>query len=250
MAILKNAINALDPAPDRKKELTLLLSLLSELCEQKVTEFTNAIEEDIRTAGTAENRSIPVSEILAKHTEYRAYVSADAGKIATEVGGAIKKFVAGGSDEIIDGIASLLTTGLEAIIGAGKGIQQEMSSYYIVVQGLAIARYDVKIWSRYIEASGITSQIEHALAVAAYKSSVDVTKVSLNTFLLAYERQLQEMQFTPQQQIEYIDYAEKLYDRLTGAKMQAGDGGAPALVYAGTAKDFRAPGELSGSLWD
>jgi hypothetical protein len=35
MSFLKNAIEALDPAPDKQKELTLLLNLLFELAEQK-----------------------------------------------------------------------------------------------------------------------------------------------------------------------------------------------------------------------
>jgi hypothetical protein len=250
MAVLKNAIKSLDPAPDKKTELTLLLNLLSELCEQKVTEFTMKIDHDLRTAGSEENRSIPITEILAKHTEYRAYVASDAGKIATEVSSAVKKFISGGSHDIVDGVASLVTTGIEAIIGAGQGTQQEMSSYYIVVQGLAIARYDIRAWSRRIEAVGITKQIENSMAIVAYKSSVDVNNVSLNTFLIAYETQLQAMQFTPTQQIEYLEYAEKLYFRLRGDQPKlklshaAGDA-APSGVSR-----FRLPATLSGTLWD
>ncbi|MBK9107347.1 MAG: hypothetical protein IPM92_02930 [Saprospiraceae bacterium] len=83
MAILKNAINALDPAPDRKKDITLLLSLLSELCEQKVKDFSSSIENELRIAGTGENKTIPVTEILARHKEYRAYIKSDAGKVAS-----------------------------------------------------------------------------------------------------------------------------------------------------------------------
>jgi hypothetical protein len=249
MAVLKNAIKALDPAPDEKKEITLLLSLLSELCEQKVTEFSMEIDHDLRTAGSEENRSVPITEIIAKHKEYRAYVSNDAGKIATDVANAVKKFVAGGSDNIIDGIASLVTTGIEAILGAGQGTQQQMSSYYIVAQGLAFARYDVRVWTRRIEAVGITKQIENAMAIVAYKSSVDIQRVTLNTFLMAYERQLQVMEFTPKQQMEYLDYAEKLYFRLRDAGVRPANtsvglrGDAPAIG------NFRMPGELAGSLW-
>jgi len=69
MAVLKKAIEALDPAPDKKKDITLLLSLLSELCEQRVDRFVKSIEEDLRTAGNAENRTVPVTEILARPKE-------------------------------------------------------------------------------------------------------------------------------------------------------------------------------------
>lgn len=251
MSILKDAINALDPAPDKKKEITLLLSLLSEACEQKVKEFSTNIEEELRTAGNGENRTVPVTEILARHKEYRAYIKSDAGKIATEVSGAIKKFVSGGADDIIDGIASLVTTGIEAIIGAGSGSQQEMSTYYIVVQDYGIARYDIRVWARQIEAAGITSQIETALATVAFKSSVDITKLSFNTFLIAYGSQLEAMNFPKDKQKEYINYAIEIYDKLRGAA--TGDKIGLDRSLDNTASqigNFRLPGKYFGSLWD
>lgn len=216
MAILKNAIEALDPTPDKKKQITLLLSLLSELCDQKVKEFSADIENELRTAGSVENKTIPVTEILAKHKEYRAYVSQDAGKIATEVTDGIKKFLVGSTESILDGIGSLVTTGLNAIIGAGSGEQQEFSSYFVVVQSFALLRFDIRVWSRKIEAEGITSDIEHAFAIAAYKSSVDVRKISLNTFLIAYQDQLAKIGVPESEWEKYLDTAEKVFDRLKG----------------------------------
>jgi hypothetical protein len=248
MAFLKSAINALDPQPDKKKEITLLLSLLSELCEQKVTEFATKIETELRTAGDGENRTVPVTEIVARHKEYRAYVKQDAGKIATEVAGAVKKFVSGGTSEIIDGVASLVTTGLEAIIGAGSGTQQEMSSYYIIVQDYGIVRYDVRAWSRQIEAQGITTQIETALAIVAFKSSVDVTKLSYNTFLIAYGAQLAAMEFPANKQKEYLQYAKQIYDELRnkdGATVGALPADAPREHRSVEFANFRCPGVLT-----
>lgn len=249
MAILKNAINALDPAPDKKSQITLLLALLSELCEQKVVQFTETIETELRTAGTIENKTIPVTEILAKHKEYRAYVKQDAGKIATEVSSAIKKFIAGSSGEIVDGISSLVTTGIEAIIGAGSGTQQEMSSYYIVVQGYGILRFDIRVWCRQIEATGITTQIETALAIVAYKSSVDVKKITLNTFLIAYQEQLSKIGIPEIKWDEYLNTAEQLFQKLRGDSSTAvtvlpGGGFTTNSIY------LRGPGELCGSLWN
>ena len=249
MSILKNAINSLDPAPDKKTELTLALALLSELCEQKVNEFTQAIETELRTAGTVENKTIPVTEILAKHKEYRAYIQDDAGKIATEVSSAIKKFIAGTTESIIDGIASLITTGLEAMIGAGSAGQQEMSSYYIVVQSFAILRFDVRVWSRQIEAVGITKKIETALAIVAYKSSVDVQKITLNTFLIAYQDQLAKIGVPEAQWNEYITTAEALFKKLRGESTPSAVP-LPEAGFTTPSVNFRAPGQLYGSLWE
>lgn len=258
MAILKNAINALDPSPDKTKELTLLLSLLSELCKAQVTNFTKSVQDSLRTAGTSpENKTIPVTEILATHEEYRAYVEADAGKIATEVADAVKQFVSGSATDIIDGVASLVTTGLTAIIGAGDATEQEMRSYYIVVEDFSMARYDICAWSRQIDAQGITNQIQNALAIVAFKSSVDVTKISLNTFLNAYALQLSQMKFPANQQKEYLDFAVSIYNKLRGDTSTAatanGTNGT-SLTQAINSKPFEVatfhtPGTFRGSLW-
>lgn len=216
MSILKDAIEKLDPAPDKKTQLTLALNLISELSENKANEFANEVNESYRTAGTNENRTAPITTVVATHSEYRAYVKSDAGKIAGEVSNAIKKFVAGGSDQIITGIADLVTMGLTTILGTGQATQQEMRSYYITVQARAMVRYDVLAWRRIVEAQGITNQIEACLAIYASKASVDVKALDLNTFLLAYEDQLTKMKFTEQQTLEYINYAEEVYKRLVG----------------------------------
>ena len=253
MAVLRDAIKALDPAPDKKKELTFALNLLSELCAQKVAAFRQAIEDELRTAGNSENRTIPVTEILARHSEYRAYIKDDAGKIAKDVSTAVKKFVQGGADKIIDGVASLVTTGLEAILGAGEGMQAELASYYIVVQDYAIARYDLRAWTRHIEAVGITSKIETAMAIVSFKSSVDVTKVSFNTFLLAYGEQLALMAFTPKEQEEYLNYAEKIYHKLRNANggVQQAPLSADQSEFLGPkSMRFRSPGQFHGTFWD
>lgn len=216
MAVLKSAINALDPTPDKKKQITLLLSLLSELCEQKVNQFSTEIEDELRTAGSGENKTVPITEILAKHTEYRAYVSQDSDKIATEVTDGIKKFLAGSTESVLDGISDLVTTGIKAIIGAGSGQQQEFLSYFIVVQSFALLRFDIRVWNRRIEAEGITNEIEHAFAISAYKSSVDVKQITLNTFLIAYQDQLAKIGIPESSWEEYLDTAEKVFERLRG----------------------------------
>lgn len=249
MAPLKAAINALDPAPDKKSELTLALNLLSELCQQKVDAYAAAIDSELRTAGSVENKTIPITEILASHKEYRAYVSSDAGKIATEVSAAIKNFITGGNDKIVDGVASLVTTGIEAIIGAGSGSQQELSSYYIIVQGFSLIRFDVRVWSRTIEATGITKQIENAMAIAAFKSSVDIRKISLNTFLNAYVDQLGKIGLTESDWKTYLTTAEDLYDKLagrdnTGAPVVTTGAAVLPVHQASLGPQFRAPGQL------
>lgn len=250
MSVLKAAINALDPAPDKRTELTLALNLLYELAQERSDRFAQEIRDDLRTAGTGDNRSIPITEILSWYSQTFAYVKSDAEKLVTNVTDAIRGFVSGGSDAIITGIGKLVTTGLEAIIGAGSGVQAEMKSYYIVVQSYGIARYDICAWSRQVEASGITTSIESALAFTAAQSSVDVQKISFNTFLIAYGDQLTKIGFTEQQITEYIDYAEVVFNRLRslGAAEAAGAQGmfhgVGPLVSTATPTPFLPPAEL------
>ncbi len=60
-----------------------------------------------------------------------------------------------------------------------------------MVDGLALVRIDVKSWIRKVTVVGITQKIESVLAFTAVKSSVDVDKISFNTFMEAYKYQLQ-----------------------------------------------------------
>lgn len=214
MSFLKTAIEALDPAPNKKTELTLALTVLFELAEQKAELFKRDLELSLRTAGTPDNQTIPVTQILAWHSETRAYVKADAGKVATVVVDAIKKFVGGGSGEIIGGIGDLATAALEGILGAGSGTQAEMHSYYIVVEGLSIVRVDLSAWSRRVEATGITTQIENALAFQAAKSSVDVDAITFNTFLQAYKAQLDKLALPPEKLKEFIIQSKEIFELL------------------------------------
>ena len=56
-----------------------------------------------------------------------------------------------------------------------------------MVDGLALVRIDVKSWIRKVTVVGITQKIESVLAFTAVKSSVDVDKISFNTFMEAYK---------------------------------------------------------------
>lgn len=214
MVFLKNAIKAVDPTPDKKKELTLSVNLLFELAEQKKAIQYEVLMQLLRTAGTDENPSIPITNTLASHSETRAYVSSNAGNLVETVTGAVTKFIGGGADNIVNGIGELITGGLEAILGAGSGTQSEMHSYYIIVEGFSIVRFDIVAWQRRIEATGITREIENAMTFTAIKSSVDVDRITFNTFLQAYKKQLEKLQFGDAELKKFIIEAKEIFELL------------------------------------
>ncbi|WP_335965134.1 hypothetical protein [Galbibacter sp. PAP.153] len=239
MSFLRDAIQSLDPTPDKKKELTLAVNLLFELAEQKNALQKETLKQLLRTAGTPENPTIPITNTLAFHGETRAYVSENAGTLVDTVTGAIKKFIGGEADGIVDGIGELVTGGLEAILGAGEGSQSEMHSYYIIVDGLSITRLDIMAWQRKIEATGITSAIENAMTFTAVKSSVDVDKITFNTFLQAYKEQLEKMDFSDKELIEFIKRSKEIFELLKDENSKS-----KKLVSAG-ATELMNPGTIS-----
>ena len=246
VAFLKNAIEALDPAPDKKGELTLALNLLFELAEQKSVLFKRDLEQDLRTAGTPDNPTIPVTAVLGWHNETRAYVKDDAGKLAGVVTDSVKKFISGGTGEIVDGIGELATGALEAILGAGSGTQTEMHSYFIVVEGLSIVRVDIAGWSRRIEATGITTKIESALAFQAVKSSINVDAITFNTFLQAYKAQLEKLTLPPAELKAFILEAKEVFELLrdpSGSAVEGAISGDVGLRRVADGREFRPPGE-------
>lgn len=244
MSILKTAIQALDPTPDKTKELSLALNLLFELAEQKKNLQEEWLKQQIRTAGTPENPSIPITNTLAWHSETRAYVKDNAGTLVNTVTDAIKKFIDGGAENIMNGVGELLTGGLNAILGSGTGTQAEMHSYFIVVEALSIVRFDITAWQRRIEATGITSKIENALTLTAVKSSVDVDKITFNTFLQAYKTQLAKMKFGEGELVEFIKKSKEVFELLQSNKSRVQQDRPSFSASSRGAPQLSAPGEI------
>lgn len=169
----------------------LNLNLLFELATSKCDHFKTQIADNIRTAGTIENPTIPITHIIADTSEMRAYCKDDSTKIVGEATNAIKSFVTGGSENVISGVGALIGAGINMLMGSGEGVQAEHSDYFIMVDGLALVCIDIKSWIRKVTVVGITQKIESVLAFTAVKSSVDVDKISFNTFMEAYKYQLQ-----------------------------------------------------------
>lgn len=56
-----------------------------------------------------------------------------------------------------------------------------MHTHYIIIEGFSIVRIALIAWQRHIDAEGIT-KIGNAITFSAVKFSVDVNKISFNTF--------------------------------------------------------------------
>jgi hypothetical protein len=207
MALLKAAMYALDPTPDEKNQLTLLLNLLFELSEQKAIMLAEQIENELKILNFRQIRKAPAIEILARHAEHRAYKKQDRDKIADEVFSGVKRFLSGGSKSILDGISNAVANAIKTMIGVDLMPRQEMIGYYLIVQQSRIVRFDIRAWSRQIEAKEITREIETSIVIVAYKSRVDTGRITLNNLLVAYMDQLSK---TGVPQSEWNTHLEKI----------------------------------------
>lgn len=215
MSKIKNAIKSVDTTLDNANEIKEILQLLYELSDEKATTFQNTISEDLRTAGTIENPTVPISYKLASLKEIRITTSETPSEFISEIGESLKSIITGTSDGVINGISSLINTGLKTILGAGEGEERLRKEYYIATEGLSIVRLDVMMWSRSITATSITKYAEDSIVCVVEKSSVDLSKVDFNSFLSAYNIQLLKSNLEEQNILEEIENAKKVYKELT-----------------------------------
>jgi len=210
MAKLKEVISS--PTKQLTEEVKETLNLLYELSEGKANNYEKQIKTDLRTAGTVENPTVPIVEILGAHQEIRVITKNSPDEdITKEVGEGLKKIISGGSDKIIDGIAGLIDTGLRTVLGAAKGEEAFEQSYYIATEGLSIIRLDLMYWSRHINAANVMEHAEKSLVCVVVKSSVDMSKLSFNAFLSAYQKQLSRCSFSIDELKEEIQNAKEIY---------------------------------------
>lgn len=215
MSVVKEVINSVDPAETNQTQTKELLQLIYELSEEKSITFANEIDAALRTAGTAENMTIPVVSILADQKEIRAVSSnTPSGDITDSIKKSLSGFIKGTTDGVIDGLVTLIDEGLQVVLGSSAGEERKDVRYYVCTDGLSIVRLDVIHWCRNIASTGITDKVEKSVVSIAKKSSVDLEKIDFNAFLSVYNEQLQKSGMSQQELIDAIQYAKKVYNIL------------------------------------
>jgi hypothetical protein len=217
MGSIRAAANQIVANDDKLAREKALLDALAALAEEKGRSMTQQIMADLRTAGTAENRTVPIEAIIAVAEEHHAYAMDRLNTtIAQNVSAALKGFCSGSSDQIIDGVTSLISTALGAFLGQGEASEDSLHDYYLLTEGMSIIRVDLRSWRRKISVDGIVQNLEAVSAFSAVKSTVDLSKIRLNTFLHMYEKQLAVVFDTGSMPfIEQIETAKQIYMKFT-----------------------------------
>lgn len=216
MSVIKNVIASVDQKDQKAAEIKETLNLLNNYATEKAKVFEDTIDTSLRTAGTEENKTMPVTVKLASHQEIRV-ITKDTpdDDITKNIGAVLKEVLSGGKDQVIDGLTGLINTAIEAILDTEEGDERQENSYYIATDGLAIVRLDLMYWCRHITASSITTYAEKSLVCTAVKSSVDLSKIDLNAFLVTYNAQLSKCNIPDAQLIEEIENVKRIYTLFT-----------------------------------
>ena len=214
MSTIKEAINKCVGNDEEIKRQRELLTLLSEASEARAKLMVNDLQTYIRTAGTEENKSIPVTDILADYQEIRVSTEESMADIPGKIKSAISNIISG---NILDGVISLIGDTLSALIGSSSSAEVTKRQYFVAVEGLSMIRYDVFYWTRSITVESIKKSAEKSIICIMTKSSIDVEKLKFNTFLNIYQTLLKSKQdITSDELINAINEAKKVYKTLVG----------------------------------
>ncbi|MFJ5774303.1 hypothetical protein [Streptomyces sp. NPDC093094] len=213
MGSISGVIKDLDPSMQQLEEAKEALEALEALAQTKAQYFQMDIEKSLITAGSYQDRKVPIEAVLDSVIQTHAFSSTQVKNIGTPIAHALKSFCRGSADEIIDGVANLVTDLLKDFLGESEAAEDTMHRYVVLTEEYSIIRLDLRAWQRSIEASGIRKMAQKVSAFVMVKSAVDLRKIGFNTFLYLYRGQLNAMHLEPTDIERALDRAAQVYSK-------------------------------------
>lgn len=197
MGILANTVKQLDNSAQQKTEISESLDLLVALTEAKAKEYQRLIEESLnrgRILGKGDSTDslyYPISSVKDKRVEYRCITENTPTDLVSQIAGSIKGMIDDHTGKgIVDGVAGIINSAMQPLLGLSEGAEQYCSTTSTFIEGNGVAinivRFDCIIWGRSIRAESIKKSIDKTLACVAYKSVVDVSRISFDEFRAVY----------------------------------------------------------------
>ena len=227
MGVLKDVVNNFDTSKSQMQDIKETLAIMVELTESKAKEFRTEIENNLNRGrilgkGTStESLYFPISSVKDSRDDYRC-ITKDTptdliNKISDSISGMIDDHSGTG---IVKGIAEMINTAIQPLLGMSGAAEQycSVTSTFIDGNGLGVSimRFDCIIWGRSVMSESIKQQIEKTMACVAYKSVVDVRKITFDDFRAVYSPVLELSGIKNVQ--EAIKNAREIYDLLDGGK--------------------------------
>jgi hypothetical protein len=183
MGAVSSIIEGLDKSNAKMHEASAQVDILYELARTKALVLEGMSMEQLRTAGSKESQTVPISKILSCIREVKATCGSDVGQQVDKITAAVNSIVGG---EVAKGVASVVTSGLQMLIGESHASQEEFHKYFITVEGYAIIRYDIRGWSKAVSGIGLTKNESKIVAFSLIKSSVNMKRLEINEVISVY----------------------------------------------------------------
>ncbi|NNB94997.1 hypothetical protein HI113_13940 [Corallococcus exiguus] len=213
MGAIRKVLESFDGSDETVQMQRELVENLAKLAEAKAEFFELQIATNLQTAGSTDNRTVPVEAVLDSATETHALTSESLNAIGDTVSKSLKSFLSGSKDDILKGVGSLISDALTIFLGGGSAGMDTLKRYYVMTEGLSIVRVDLMAWFLNVEAQGLKTKVEKVSAFSVVKSAVDLSRVKFNTFLNLYSSQLTKMNMDNERIEVALAEAEKIYRR-------------------------------------
>ncbi len=219
MSTIRKAIEGLDPAKDIEAVIKEQLETLIELADKNAQLDEERIINSLKDGKINDDLRIPITKTIASKREARAVTSQSSSAIVAEIAKSVESFFNPGKSEILNGVAGILGTAMDALMGSGEGTEMKQNLYLVAVEYPAIVRLDFAIWVRNTRAKGISTRCKNAISVVAYKSAVDVSKLDYNTFIAVYAPILQKAFGSNYTEIDkMLDKSKEIYEKYVTSK--------------------------------
>jgi hypothetical protein len=205
-------ITRIDQSKELSQEQKELVSTLAELGRAKAEIFNSEIVESLMSAGkTGSNMTLPVTTVVRKTSEIRAYSSSEAGNVPTEVANGVKKLISGETQGVLNSIGNLVTASIQALFGTTSASEGDIHEYYIGLEGLSIVRLDMKSWYKMVSAESVKKKMERVTVTVGVKSIVDLSQLDFSTFFNLYQNQLSTSGISKDQMKNILAEASDIY---------------------------------------
>lgn len=158
------------------------LSMLSSLAQAKLDLFKTEIESTLKSGKVTDDLTVAVTKLIKKHEEYRVYTG-NSSELTNDISKAVQEIIGG---ETAEGVTSIVSSLVNAFLGAEEGEESMERDYIVTVEYPAIIRLDMAFWSWKVKNEKLKTKAQSIICFVVYKSAVDVEKLDFNAFLSVY----------------------------------------------------------------
>jgi hypothetical protein len=186
MSLIRDAISKCNSSNETEKKIKEQLETLAQLAEEQYKIGTKEIEEGLREGKATGNLTVPIRRPIALINEIHVVTNEGPTDIVNKIYESLKIFLNPSSEKILTGIANILGTSLNVLMGMGEGMEANKRQYMVAVENQTIIRLDFAMWVRNTRESALKPYCKNLITVTAYKSTVDIKKLDFETFSAIY----------------------------------------------------------------